>query len=121
MKNFLRALRCAWPYRGRLILSIVCALIAAIFWGLTLAAIYPVLQGLGRGVSLHVWVQTKIDDTKEDIRGVQRAVDHVNDQIKQIRKGDDQEQRKLTADKARLEGKMAAASRKLNLYVIASE
>src|SRR5439155_12318415 len=29
MKNFLRALRYAWPYRGRLIFSVICAVMAA--------------------------------------------------------------------------------------------
>src|SRR5437899_8395693 len=121
MKNFLRALRCAWPYRGRLMLSIVCALIAAIFWGLTLAAIYPVLQGLGGGKSLQDWVKTKIDETQLHIGGIQNAVADVNDQIKQARKGDDQRQRQLAAESARLDSKMATASRKLHLYFIAQK
>jgi len=119
MKNFLRALRCAWPYRSRLVLSIVCAMIAAIFWGLTLGAIYPVLQGLGKEQSLQVWVETRITDTEKDIKGIQEAINGVNAKIKQIRKGDDQRQRETTADLARLDSKMATASRKLNLYSIA--
>ena len=121
MKNFLRALRCAWPYRGRLILSIVCALIAAIFWGLALGAIYPVLQGLDKGLSLQEWVESKIDETQKHIDGIQKAVDNVNDQIKQARKGDDQRQRELAAESARLDSKMATASRKLHLYFIAQK
>src|SRR5438477_468277 len=47
MKNFLRALRCAWPYRVRLGVSVVCAILAAIFWGLNFTAIYPVLKVIG--------------------------------------------------------------------------
>jgi subfamily B ATP-binding cassette protein MsbA len=43
MKNFLRALRVAWGYRGRLILSLVCALFAAALWGLMFTCIDPVL------------------------------------------------------------------------------
>lgn len=121
MKNFLRALRCAWPYRRRLILSIVCAMFAAIFWGLTLGAIYPVLQGLGNHQSLHDWVGKRIDHTKDEIDGIQKAINAANDKIKQARKEDDQLQRKLAADKAGLESKMATASRKLNVYFIAQE
>src|SRR5262249_38309057 len=102
-------------------LSIVCALIAAIFWGLTLGAIYPVLQGLGKGDSLQVWVETKIGETQRSIDGVQKAVDSVNEQIKQVRKADDQRQRELAAESARLDSKMAAASRKLHLYFIAQK
>src|SRR5229473_8080827 len=122
MKNFLRALRCAWPYRSRLVLSIVCAMIAAIFWGLTLGAIYPVLQGLGKEQSLHVWAEMKISDTEEDIKGIQNAINEVKDKIKQVPKGDDQRQRELlAADLARFDSKMATASRKLNLYYIAKK
>ena len=44
MKNFLRGLRCTWPYRRRLILSVIFALLAAGLWGLNLSVIYPVLK-----------------------------------------------------------------------------
>ena len=44
MKNFLRALRHAWPYRRRFIVSVVCASLAAVLWGLNFTAIYPVLK-----------------------------------------------------------------------------
>jgi ATP-binding cassette subfamily B protein/subfamily B ATP-binding cassette protein MsbA len=47
MKNFLRALRCAWPYRGRLLASLACALVAAGLWGISFTAIAPVLRILG--------------------------------------------------------------------------
>src|SRR5262245_38651475 len=41
MKNFARALRHAWPYRGRLLISVVCALMAAVLWGGNFTSIYP--------------------------------------------------------------------------------
>jgi subfamily B ATP-binding cassette protein MsbA len=47
MKNLLRALRCCWPYRGRLLISIACALVAAGLWGITFTAVAPVLRILG--------------------------------------------------------------------------
>jgi ATP-binding cassette subfamily B protein/subfamily B ATP-binding cassette protein MsbA len=55
MKNFLRSLRYSWAYRGRLILSFVCALLAAALWSLTFTAITPV-QALLKGGNLHDWV-----------------------------------------------------------------
>src|SRR5262245_19842566 len=61
MKNFLRALRCAWPYRVRLIISIVCALLAAVFWSLNFTAIYPVLKIIGSQKNLQEWVDLEID------------------------------------------------------------
>ena len=51
MKNFLRALRHALPYRRRLIGSFVAAFLAAVLWGLNFTSIYPVLKLLGTGQS----------------------------------------------------------------------
>jgi len=125
MKNFLRALRCALPYRRRLILSVACALIAAIFWGLTLGAIYPVLQGLVNHQSLHKWVQTKIDETeleihgKDGVGGIQRKVIEINDEIRSLNKGHDHREQELTADLAKFESKLATLNRKKDLYLTA--
>jgi ATP-binding cassette subfamily B protein/subfamily B ATP-binding cassette protein MsbA len=49
MKNFLRAMRVAWGYRGRLLLSLACALLAAVLWGLMFTCIDPVLYLLKNG------------------------------------------------------------------------
>src|SRR3989442_2404432 len=81
MKNFLRALRCSWPYRGRLIISILCAVFAAIFWGLTLGAVYPVLQGLMNGQSLHQWVKNKIERTRDEITEIKRGIQGLEQQV----------------------------------------
>jgi ATP-binding cassette subfamily B protein/subfamily B ATP-binding cassette protein MsbA len=67
MKNLLRALRYVWPYRGRLILSIVCAGIAAALWGLNFLAIYPVLKILAAEQPPQVWVDKQIDDIRNEI------------------------------------------------------
>src|SRR5713101_2359998 len=121
MKNFLRALRYAWPYRGRLMFSVICAVMAAIFWGLTLATIYPVLQGLGKKQTLHDWVKVKISDTKENVRGNKIAVDGITQEIQRTPPGNDRRVRDLTSDLAKFQGRLASASRKLNLYLIAEK
>ena len=51
----LRALRYCWPYRHRMVLSVVCALLAAVLWGLNFTAIYPVLKILGSDQNLQSW------------------------------------------------------------------
>jgi ATP-binding cassette subfamily B protein/subfamily B ATP-binding cassette protein MsbA len=63
MKNFLRALRVAWGYRGRLILSLACALFAALLWGLMFTCIKPVLSILENGNNLQSRQEKKIEDT----------------------------------------------------------
>ncbi len=60
MRNYFRVLKYSWAYRRRLILSCVAAILVAIFWGLNLSAIYPVLKILGGGKNLHEWVDAEI-------------------------------------------------------------
>jgi ATP-binding cassette subfamily B protein/subfamily B ATP-binding cassette protein MsbA len=75
MKNFLRALRYCWPYRYRLGLSIACALLAAVLWGLNFTAVYPVLKILGGDQNLQEWVNDKIAEVQKRINGDPTAQD----------------------------------------------
>src|SRR5262249_1825671 len=84
MKNFLRAIRCAVPYRRRLIFSIVCAILAAAFWSLNIAVIYPVLCILDSRENLQKWVANKIETTQKDIHECQGRVDGLNAQFRQL-------------------------------------
>jgi ATP-binding cassette, subfamily B, bacterial MsbA len=69
MRNFFRALRSAWPYRGRLALSVVCALFAAVFWGLSIAVIGPVLQLLDPNHhSFQEWAESNVREIENKIR-----------------------------------------------------
>ncbi|MCI0684763.1 MAG: ABC transporter ATP-binding protein/permease [Gemmataceae bacterium] len=60
MKNFLRACKYAWPYRYRVLVSVACALLAAVLWGLNFTAIYPLLKILGGEENLQSWVDDSI-------------------------------------------------------------
>src|SRR5437868_4969852 len=62
MKNFLRGLRFTWPYRGRLCISVVCALFAAILWGINLSAVFPVLRLLENPKT---WAEQLDDDVRQ--------------------------------------------------------
>ncbi|QDU18253.1 ABC transporter ATP-binding protein [Urbifossiella limnaea] len=61
MRNFLRTLKYAWPYRGRLAASFGCALVVAVLWSVNLSAIYPVLKILSTDKNLQQWVDDEID------------------------------------------------------------
>jgi ATP-binding cassette subfamily B protein/subfamily B ATP-binding cassette protein MsbA len=124
MKNFLRALRCSWPYRGRLGLSIVCAVAAAILWGLNFTAIYPVLKILGTGKNLQDWAEHSIQDT-------QKAIDKFEGEIKRLSKLQRQierqphgkiqakHRREVAQDLARTESKLNSARTELYRYELA--
>jgi subfamily B ATP-binding cassette protein MsbA len=74
MKNFVRALRHALPYRRRLLCSGMAALIAAVLWGLNFTSIYPVLKLLHTNKSLHQWVDGCIDTAQKDVENWQTRV-----------------------------------------------
>ncbi len=67
MRNFLRSLKCSWPYRYRLAASICCALAVALLWSLNLSAIYPVLKILSTDKNLQQWVDDEIDDHQKQL------------------------------------------------------
>ena len=61
MKNFMRTLRFAWPFRIRLGVSFLCALLGAALWSLNFVAIYPILKVFGSGQNLQAWANSAID------------------------------------------------------------
>ncbi len=68
MKNFIRALRFAWPYRVRLGISFLCALLAAALWSLNFTAIYPILTVIGSGPddNFQSWVNATIKKIQDE-------------------------------------------------------
>lgn len=74
MKQFLRALRFAWPYRQRLALSVLCALATAVLWGANISAIYPVLSILVTNLNLQQWTERQIQDYERKIADLQANI-----------------------------------------------
>ncbi len=114
MKNFLRALRHALPYRRRLILSIVCALLAAVLWGANFTSIYPVLTILNKGQSPHQWIDERIAKNETEIDKNQKIVDELNKRDKELKErepGGDLEKRKrdLAKELSKYEGRLESA------------
>jgi ATP-binding cassette subfamily B protein/subfamily B ATP-binding cassette protein MsbA len=111
MRNFLRILKYSWPYRYRLLASIVCALMVAALWSLNLSAIYPVLKILSTDKNLQQWTdsqiasyQAQLDDParlkrlaeiKETLKDLEQNPDQINAQTRE---------RKATEELAKLEG-----------------
>jgi subfamily B ATP-binding cassette protein MsbA len=128
MKNFLRALRHALPYRPRLILSIAAAICAAVFWGANFSSIYPVLTLLQGEESPHVWIDRRIQE-------IEKTVEEHQDQIKRgtaeleerkqalEKKGPspfiDQQIRDVTRELSRQQAKLEPAWRSLRWHRVA--
>jgi ATP-binding cassette, subfamily B, bacterial MsbA len=125
MKNFLRALRCAWPYRGRLIISVICALFAAILWGSTFAALKPVLKILDDKQNLQSWAAANKDETAKKIEGLRserdRTVQDADDwEAKPAGEYRDKRLRELTRKIASLESDLQSANMHLYVYRVAA-
>jgi ATP-binding cassette subfamily B protein/subfamily B ATP-binding cassette protein MsbA len=106
MKNLLRALRCCWPYRGRLLISIACAFVAAGLWGISFTAVAPVLRILGtrtprqpsRVVALGNWeisVRSQQNREKQNLQTwfrelITETQEHIA-RLKAVREGADRE------------------------------
>jgi ABC-type multidrug transport system fused ATPase/permease subunit len=61
MKNFARLVRFAWPYRGRFVLSLGCAVMVALLWFTELGAVFPLLKILLGGENVQGWVSDQIE------------------------------------------------------------
>jgi ATP-binding cassette subfamily B protein/subfamily B ATP-binding cassette protein MsbA len=124
MKNFLRALRATYPYRGRLTCSLLCALVAAVLWGLTLTSITPVLTVLVEKQNLQQWAHGKIADGQTRIQILQRERDEREKEVEEWRRKPQGESirekrlRDLTSRLSRLEGDLQSANRMLYFHEV---
>jgi ATP-binding cassette, subfamily B, bacterial MsbA len=122
MKNFLRALRFAWPYRGRLIFSILCALLVALLWGANFMAISPTLQILSRNTNLQTLINEQITEKDEQIKHLENALAEKKKEVDRDEKkwpeGRNKERHlaELGFAVAKLEGKISYARRQLGWY-----
>jgi subfamily B ATP-binding cassette protein MsbA len=111
MKNFLRAMRFAWPYRYRVIFSVICAVLAAAFWGLNFTAIYPILKIIGSEQNLQEWANSSIQKVEEQIKPLQARVDDLTKLQAQVKQKPDSSERnrnlrQIVGDLAQVESKL---------------
>jgi ATP-binding cassette subfamily B protein/subfamily B ATP-binding cassette protein MsbA len=123
MKNFLRALSYAWPYRQRLIVSLVCALLAALLWGANFTAIYPLLKLLHSRQTLHHWVESSISSTQDEIANFNSQLDAVTAREAKLKEKEpsrtnDRHLREAAGEALRLENKLASARWRLYWYQV---
>jgi ATP-binding cassette subfamily B protein/subfamily B ATP-binding cassette protein MsbA len=118
MKNLVRAVRFAWPYRGRFLLSIFCALVVAALWGANFSAIYPVLNILGRDTNLQTWTAEKIKVHKETSDRLEKEIDLKQKEqklLQQVPPGTERDRKEvsLQGQLARLQGHKSHADSQL--------
>ena len=124
MKNFVRALRHAWPYRRRFLVSVVCAALAAVLWGLNFTTIYPVLKLLNKKESPQQQIQACIDEVQTEIDKDEPESQKLQDALRELEKRPtdkdvEKKKRDATSDAARVERRLAAARALLWRYQVA--
>ncbi|HEV7278857.1 MAG TPA: ABC transporter ATP-binding protein [Pirellulaceae bacterium] len=77
MGNFGRALKLALRQRLAIAGAVGCALMVALLWGVNIGAIYPFVEAVFKGDSLHAWADKQIataDQTLADLTAQQQAL-----------------------------------------------
>ncbi len=114
MKDFVRALGYAWPYRIRLAGSLVCALAVALFWGANISAIYPLLTVLLENKTLVSWTDDAITRAKAESQSLEAEIESRQEEWRQEQ--DPTKRAGLAALIARREDSLVHRQRELQLY-----
>ena len=67
MDTLIRIGRALWPYRKRVFLSVICAILISALWALNLSVTYPIVRVLFENDSLHAYVNTEIEGIEAEI------------------------------------------------------
>jgi ATP-binding cassette subfamily B protein/subfamily B ATP-binding cassette protein MsbA len=115
MRNFLRAVRASWPYRGRLFLSIAFAIAAASLWGAMFLAIHPMMKILGGEKSLPESVEVEIALVEKDIEPLRAKLAKLDEEKRQLEKIPEtayrhRREREITGQIAQTESRLTRAS-----------
>ena len=68
MNNFARAIRLSLKFRSTIVGVSLCSVMVAFFWGANVTAVYPFVEAVFRGDSMHEWVDHQIQATGQNIR-----------------------------------------------------
>ncbi len=71
MNNFLRIVKIAFRNKVTIFLSFICALLVGFMWGGNIAPVYPFMEVLIKGRSMHQWVDAEIQTRKEAIASLE--------------------------------------------------
>lgn len=74
MHNFLRIVKIAFTHKWTIFLSFICALGIGLMWGGNIAPIYPFIEVLVKGRSMHQWIDSEIETCNESIANIQGKI-----------------------------------------------
>ena len=89
MKNFFRAVRLALRHRLTIFFVGLTSLGVASFWGANIGAIYPVVEVVFEGQSLHDWIEGRVSTAEAEVIEKQAALDQFRNQQQGVPAGSD--------------------------------
>ncbi len=84
MKNFARAVRMAFRYRGTVAGTVLFSLLVAAFWGGNIGALYPVIQVAFQGRSLQAWMDDEIQQSQQAVQQHEEQVQRLESQLADV-------------------------------------
>ena len=80
MNNFARAIRLSLKFRSTIVGVCLCSVMVAFFWGANVTAVYPFVEAVFRGDSMHEWVDHQIQATGQNIRELEADLERLQQQ-----------------------------------------
>ncbi len=74
MNNFARAIALSLRHRLALFSAFLCSVVVGLLWGANLGAVYPVVEVVFRGKSLHDWVEGQIESTRQTTVSLEASI-----------------------------------------------
>jgi subfamily B ATP-binding cassette protein MsbA len=110
----LRAIPFFWPYRRKIAISMVFAVLVAILWGANLSVAYPVLQVLLKDRSIAEYIDEQIAIVNKEIENKTANIERNTERIAESQEGPEGEQHvERLHDQARQQSHLSAALSKL--------
>lgn len=80
MNNFVRVIRLSLKFRSTIVGVCLCSVMVAFFWGANVTAVYPFVEAVFRGDSMHEWVDHQIQATGQNIRELEADLERLQQQ-----------------------------------------
>ncbi|QDU97883.1 ABC transporter ATP-binding protein [Lignipirellula cremea] len=74
MRNFVRVLKIALRFRLTLIAAVTCSFMVAGLWGANIGAVYPFVEVVFQGDSMHQWVDERTVESRQSIVDLKKQV-----------------------------------------------
>jgi len=114
MTYFFRTIRSALGHRWTIAGILASSLGVAVLWGVNIGAVYPFVQGVFQGRSMHAWIDEKIEVTQKECRKFEAQIAQFRDPKANA---GDRRQRQLLEQRLVLERKSLSSYQQLEPYV----